>query len=107
MAVGAYSTFIRAFPVCCPGPIGDGSGGTEEAPSLHYNGQIHAWVQRAINVVGACRRKGPDHLRPSGDVDSTQDWRSQLGSRMWDATCVPRSVLQDMFHGTVTDDEQA
>src|SRR5258708_521715 len=36
LAVGACSTFIGALPVCCPGPVVDGSADAHETPGAFF-----------------------------------------------------------------------
>jgi hypothetical protein len=41
---------------------------------LHNNGQVHALVDRAIDVIDSCGRKGSDLLGTTSDLQVVQGW---------------------------------
>src|SRR5258708_27201299 len=63
-------------------------------------------MQCAIDVIDSCGRKGSDLGRPVRDIDIVQRWCPWLSCRVGGAAGIPRSILQDMFHGTVIDEKQ-
>lgn len=87
--------------------IGRSQKGTQAAfPLLHHNGEIHASVDRAIDVIDFRSRKWPDLLRPASDLHVMQAWCSWLNQRMRVAICVPHPILHQMFHRDVIDEQQ-
>lgn len=79
---------------------------TSTSDLLHDDDEVHASVNRAVDMKDACTVVGADFQRATFAINVVQNWGAWLCCGKNRASGCPGAVLQEMLDSGIVDDQQ-